>query len=146
MPGYDRCVKHVCKSNELEDMCLALPKKLFGEGYSGLEYDYRGLVRLYTQKGDYAQADHYRDIINQWSVLRDTQNAREVHFNHFAGPFTCNPLNQRFGGFFVHIFSLQMADSHFCKLFLLAFINHPHEIKRTFSRSYCSYVLLNKKS
>ena len=63
-----------------------LGRQLFGEGYSGLEYDYRGLVRLYTQKGEYAKADHYRDIINQWSVLRDSQNAREVcknrHYNY----------------------------------------------------------------
>merc|ERR1712012_374415 len=67
----------MAKFDEAEQLYLRsikIGRQLFGEGYSGLEYDYRGLVRLYTQKGDFAQADHYRDIINQWSVLRDTQN------------------------------------------------------------------------
>ena len=27
-------------------------RKLFGPGYSGLEYDYRGLLRLYNNKGE----------------------------------------------------------------------------------------------
>ncbi|BFZ18781.1 hypothetical protein BsWGS_21820 [Bradybaena similaris] len=58
---------------------VKIGRQLFGEGYSGLEYDYRGLVRLYTQRGDYDEATHYNDIINQWSVIRDTQNAREVN-------------------------------------------------------------------
>ncbi|XP_005094954.1 amyloid protein-binding protein 2 [Aplysia californica] len=70
------------KYDEAEKLYLRsvkIGRQLFGEGYSGLEYDYRGLVRLYTQKRDFAQADHYRDIINQWSILRDTHNAREFN-------------------------------------------------------------------
>ncbi|CAL1529171.1 unnamed protein product [Lymnaea stagnalis] len=78
------------KYDEAEKLYLRsvkIGRQLFGEGYSGLEYDYRGLVRLYTQRGDFAQAAHYNDIINQWSVIRDTHNAREV-----SGQWKINPL------------------------------------------------------
>jgi len=30
---------------------LITGKKLFGDGYSGLEYDYRGLINLYDSQG-----------------------------------------------------------------------------------------------
>ncbi|XP_059146276.1 amyloid protein-binding protein 2-like [Physella acuta] len=72
----------VFKYDEAEKLYLRsvkIGRQLFGEGYSGLEYDYRGLVRLYTQRGDDQQAAHYNDIINQWSVIRDTHNAREIN-------------------------------------------------------------------
>ena len=33
-------------------MCsFATGRKLFGDGYSGLEYDYRGLINLYDSQG-----------------------------------------------------------------------------------------------
>ncbi|KAK0057214.1 amyloid protein-binding protein 2 [Biomphalaria pfeifferi] len=72
----------VFKYDEAEKLYLRsvkIGRQLFGEGYSGLEYDYRGLVRLYTQIGDFVQAAHYNDIINQWSVIRDSHNAREIN-------------------------------------------------------------------
>ncbi len=31
--------------------CLLVGRKLFGDGYSGLEYDYRGLMHLYKSTG-----------------------------------------------------------------------------------------------
>lgn len=53
-------------------------KKLFGEGYSGLEYDYRGLLKLYRTTNNLAMADHYHDILHQWNTIRDINNATEV--------------------------------------------------------------------
>lgn len=32
-------------------MCFLTGRKLFGDGYSGLEYDYRGLINLYDSQG-----------------------------------------------------------------------------------------------
>ena len=53
-------------------------KKLFGDGYSGLEYDYRGLLRLYRQVGNQAKAAEYAGILQQWNQIRDRNNAVEV--------------------------------------------------------------------
>ncbi|KAK3763675.1 hypothetical protein RRG08_051196 [Elysia crispata] len=72
----------LAKYDEAEKLYLRsvkIVRELFGEGYSGLEYDYRGLVRLYTQRGEYGKANHYNDIINQWSVIRDAHLAKEVN-------------------------------------------------------------------
>ena len=51
---------------------------MFGEGYSGLEYDYRGLLKLYRSTDNLAMADHYHDILHQWNTIRDLNNAAEV--------------------------------------------------------------------
>ena len=53
-------------------------KKLFGDGYSGLEYDYRGLLRLYRTVGNQAKAAEYAHILQQWNQIRDRNNAAEV--------------------------------------------------------------------
>ena len=45
--------------------------KLFGEGYSGLEYDYRGLLHVYNKLEDYEKISEYTDKLNHWKELRD---------------------------------------------------------------------------
>lgn len=50
-------------------------KKLFGEGYSGLEYDYRGLIKLYNSVGNYEKVFEYHNILSNWNRLRDRQFA-----------------------------------------------------------------------
>lgn len=58
-------------------MCVFSPagKKLFGEGYSGLEYDYRGLIKLYNSVGNYEKVFEYHNILSNWNRLRDRQFA-----------------------------------------------------------------------
>ncbi|KAG7218378.1 hypothetical protein INR49_008292 [Caranx melampygus] len=41
---------------------IAIGKKLFGEGYSGLEYDYRGLIKLYNSVGNYEKVFEYHNF------------------------------------------------------------------------------------
>ena len=48
-------------------------KKLFGEGYSGLEYDYRGLIKLYNSIGNYEKVFEYHNVLSNWNRLRDRQ-------------------------------------------------------------------------
>lgn len=48
-------------------------KKLFGEGYSGLEYDYRGLIKLYNSVGNFEKVFEYHNILANWNRLRDRQ-------------------------------------------------------------------------
>ncbi|KAG7279749.1 hypothetical protein CRUP_021365 [Coryphaenoides rupestris] len=54
---------------------IAIGKKLFGEGYSGLEYDYRGLIKLYNSLGNYEKVFEYHNILSNWNRLRDRQFA-----------------------------------------------------------------------
>lgn len=51
---------------------IAIGKKLFGEGYSGLEYDYRGLLKVYSVLEDYSKVSIYASVFNQWKLLRDS--------------------------------------------------------------------------
>ena len=53
--------------------CLFSGKKLFGEGYSGLEYDYRGLIKLYNSIGNYEKVFEYHNVLSNWNRLRDRQ-------------------------------------------------------------------------
>lgn len=54
---------------------ISIGKKLFGEGYSGLEYDYRGLIKLYNSVGNYEKVFEYHNILSNWNRLRDRQFA-----------------------------------------------------------------------
>ncbi|KAK3084359.1 hypothetical protein FSP39_012164 [Pinctada imbricata] len=71
MGKYDEAEKLYLRS-------IAIGKKLFGEGYSGLEYDYRGLLRLYRTTDNYSMAEHYHTILQHWNNIRDRNNLIEV--------------------------------------------------------------------
>ena len=61
------------QTNIVSSRCVG--KKLFGEGYSGLEYDYRGLIKLYNSVGNYEKVFEYHNILSNWNRLRDRQFA-----------------------------------------------------------------------
>lgn len=50
---------------------IASDTKLFGKSYSGLEYDYRGLVHVYTKLDNFEKIMEYMDALNHWKELRD---------------------------------------------------------------------------
>lgn len=52
-----------------------LGKRLFGDAYSGLEYDYRGLLQIYNLEGNHAKFEEYSRIFTQWKMLRDLKVA-----------------------------------------------------------------------
>ena len=52
---------------------IALGKKCFGEGYSGLQYDYRGLIQLYSSIGNDAKVFEYHNILANWNRVREGQ-------------------------------------------------------------------------
>ncbi|XP_025090996.1 amyloid protein-binding protein 2-like isoform X2 [Pomacea canaliculata] len=69
------------KFNEAEKLyyrSISIGKALFGKSYSGLEYDYRGLLRLYHHTGAHEMAMHYHNVLQEWSQLRDQNNTSEV--------------------------------------------------------------------
>lgn len=61
--------------NRWDFVCFLTGKKLFGEGYSGLEYDYRGLIKLYNSVGNYEKVFEYNNVLSNWNRLRDRQFA-----------------------------------------------------------------------
>ncbi|XP_054707927.1 amyloid protein-binding protein 2-like isoform X2 [Uloborus diversus] len=57
---------------------------LYGEGYSGLEYDYRGLMRVYDRLGDTASLSRVHAILHTWKILRD----QTVELENETSPLT----------------------------------------------------------
>lgn len=71
-----------------------LGKKLFGAGYSGLEYDYRGLLHLYHSRRDMENMMEYSHILQDWNRIRDRTNAVEVKPLDFSLDFSIQDLHK----------------------------------------------------
>ncbi|CAD6208397.1 GSCOCG00003404001-RA-CDS [Cotesia congregata] len=56
---------------------IAINLKLFGKSYSGLEYDYRGLLHVYEKLHEYDKLLEYRDTLICWNDLRKQYNQSE---------------------------------------------------------------------
>ncbi|XP_072949628.1 amyloid protein-binding protein 2 [Epargyreus clarus] len=56
---------------------IAISLKLFGERYSGLEYDYRGLMHVFTQLKRHDRADYYNALLQHWHELREQSKAEQ---------------------------------------------------------------------
>lgn len=50
---------------------IAISLKLFGQSYSGLEYDYRGLMHLYMKLDEQDKFYEYTNALAEWRELRD---------------------------------------------------------------------------
>ncbi|XP_051153214.1 amyloid protein-binding protein 2 [Leptopilina boulardi] len=50
---------------------IAISLKLFGQSYSGLEYDYRGLMHLYMKMDEQDKFYEYTNALAEWRELRD---------------------------------------------------------------------------
>lgn len=69
---------HMQKHQEAEELYLKsieISLRLFGESYSGLEYDYRGLIHIYDITGDMTRYDQYSNILEEWRLLREENQA-----------------------------------------------------------------------
>ncbi|KAL3856914.1 hypothetical protein ACJMK2_011620 [Sinanodonta woodiana] len=75
---YSYDMQKFAEAEKLYLRSIAIGKKLFGEGYSGLEYDYRGLLKLYRHVSNQEKADQYAAILQHWNQIRDRNNAIQV--------------------------------------------------------------------
>lgn len=66
------------KAERLYLRSIDIGVKLFGPSYSGLEYDYRGLIRVYHERQDLNNYLTYAHKLRDWKDLRD---AREGEHN-----------------------------------------------------------------
>uniref|UniRef100_A0A1Q3G2B5 Putative kinesin light chain n=2 Tax=Culex tarsalis TaxID=7177 RepID=A0A1Q3G2B5_CULTA len=74
---------HMQKHLEAEELYLKsieISLRLFGESYSGLEYDYRGLIHIYEYTGDQARYDQYSNVLEEWRMLRENNQAVRNNF------------------------------------------------------------------
>lgn len=46
---------------------------MFGQTYSGLEYDYRGLLHVYEELHDNVNYVKFCDILDEWRILRSDE-------------------------------------------------------------------------
>ncbi|KAG7308364.1 hypothetical protein JYU34_005562 [Plutella xylostella] len=56
---------------------ISISLKLFGERYSGLEYDYRGLVHVFTSLKRHDRAEFYNRLLHHWHELREQSKAEQ---------------------------------------------------------------------
>jgi hypothetical protein len=59
------------KAEALYLRSIEIGLKLFGPWYSGLEYDYRGLIRVYQETQDWTNFFIYQYKLRDWKTLRD---------------------------------------------------------------------------
>jgi len=68
---------HMKKYREAERLYLrsiAISLKLFGESYSGLEYDYKGLCNVYTKLSEAEKLFEYTQVLETWRIIREENN------------------------------------------------------------------------
>jgi len=71
--------------------------KLFGESYSGLEYDYRGLVHVYHGLEDLEKVAEYTYLLNSWKLHRDLHAEQEDSLiNQEESPCAIADITQQF--------------------------------------------------
>lgn len=58
-------------AEKLYHRSIKISLKLFGKSYSGLEYDYHGLLYVYMKLNEYEKVLEYENILNNWKMLRD---------------------------------------------------------------------------
>uniref|UniRef100_A0A6P7GD56 Amyloid protein-binding protein 2 n=1 Tax=Diabrotica virgifera virgifera TaxID=50390 RepID=A0A6P7GD56_DIAVI len=65
---------HMKRHKDAEQLYLRsidINLKVFGEAYSGLEYDYRGLINIYTKLLDTTNMIQYMYKMREWKTLRE---------------------------------------------------------------------------
>ena len=75
---YNYDMKQHLKAEKLYLRSIKIGRKLFGPTYSGLEYDYRGLMQVYQITSDMNKYLEYRSILEDWRIARDTREAEQV--------------------------------------------------------------------
>lgn len=66
--------------------------KLFGESYSGLEYDYKGLCNVYNNLSETDKLLEYSQVLETWRIIREENNevrSNIVQYTQFVIIFYC---------------------------------------------------------
>lgn len=92
---YNYDLREFEKAKELYIRSIAIALRLFGPSYSGLEYDYRGLIRVYEETLDWDNAYQYIYKLRDWKALRRARENYTTQETAFvASNQTAKPLNK----------------------------------------------------
>lgn len=67
---YNYHMKKYKKAEVLYLKSIAISFAAFGDLYSGLEYDYRGLINVYSELQDINKLVHYSQVMRDWKMRR----------------------------------------------------------------------------
>jgi len=73
---YNYDMKEYAKAESLHLRSIDLGLKLFGPSYSGLEYDYRGLIKIHRETENFDKLYEYQMKLSHWMNLREDQVSR----------------------------------------------------------------------
>jgi len=74
---YNYDMKKYDFAEEMYLKSISIGRTLFGVWYSGLEYDYRGLIHLYNETGRYEQMFEYQTLLVDWKLARDNMTSQQ---------------------------------------------------------------------
>ncbi|CAF0924276.1 unnamed protein product [Didymodactylos carnosus] len=89
---YNYDMKKYDEAERLYYRSIDISRRLFGDSYSGLEYDYRGLVRLYLVQGYWSQLDQLQQTFLNYQMLRSTEKPLENILQLDKEPMTTENL------------------------------------------------------
>ena len=84
---YNYDLNEFNKAEELYLRSIEISLRLFGPSYSGLEYDYRGLIRVYEQTGDVHNYAKYILNLRTWKDLKEAKDEENHPENLNASAF-----------------------------------------------------------
>ncbi|KAH8860764.1 Amyloid protein-binding protein 2 [Schistosoma japonicum] len=74
---YNYDMNRFKEAEQLYLRSVQISLNLFGPTYSGLEYDYRGLQRVYHELGNYTEMQRYQGLFDYWSKERQRLDSLE---------------------------------------------------------------------
>ncbi|XP_023333208.1 amyloid protein-binding protein 2 [Eurytemora carolleeae] len=74
---YNYDMKEFSKAEQLYIRSIRIGIKLFGPSYSGLEYDYRGLIQVYNATENQAKLEEFNNVLESWSILKEEKEVAE---------------------------------------------------------------------
>lgn len=81
---YNYHMLEYLKAEKLYFRSIEINLKLFSSSYSGLEYDYRGLIHVYECLENHERMNEYTGKLSEWKVLRENneQNETDAHIDY----------------------------------------------------------------
>jgi len=74
---YNYDMEQYDKAEQLYLRSIKIGRQLFGPSYSGLEYDYRGLIQVYQMTTNFERFVEFNGVLQEWKVLRDEKDAEQ---------------------------------------------------------------------
>jgi len=74
---YNYDMEQYNKAEQLYLRSIKIGRQLFGPSYSGLEYDYRGLIQVYQMTTNFEKFVEFNTVLQDWKLKRDEKDAEQ---------------------------------------------------------------------